>query len=112
MNFQNDSAYMLVVEGCVKGKGADEAWKKEFMANLAKDADSKAHQEAMDVLVTYMKDAVELGMYYDVMRFLIKCMIYEDEAFDYEGLYKEMDKNASLSELLPFAGEYAAAMRK
>lgn len=112
MNFQNDSAYMLIVEGCVKGKGADEVWKKDFMANLMKDADEAAHKEAMKVLITYMKDAVELGMYYDVMRFVIKCMIYEDEAFDYEGFYHEMDKVASLSELLPFAGEYAANMRK
>lgn len=112
MNFQNDSAYMLIVEGCMKGKGADEAWKKDFMANLMKDADEAAHGEAMKVLITYMKDAVEFGMYYDVMRFVIKCMIYEDEAFDYEGLYLEMNKVASLSELLPFAGEYAANMRK
>lgn len=112
MNFQNDSAYMLLVEGCTKGKGMDDAWKKEFMDALSKNAGEKEHEAAMNTLVTYVKNAIEMGMYYDVMRFLIKGKIYNDDSFDYEGLCAIMEKDVVLAELLPFASEYAENMRK
>lgn len=112
MNFQNDSAYMLIAEGCTKGKGMDDAWKKSFMEALALGAEEKAHEEAMKDLIAYLKEAVDYGMYYDVMRFVIKCMIYEDASFDYEGFYEAMKKEPSLAELLPYAAEYADNMRK
>ena len=112
MNFQNDSAYMLMAEGCAKGRGMDDSWKKEFAQALSKEAEEKAHKEAMDILIGYMKDAIDCGMYYDVMRFLIKCMIYEDESFDYEGLYMAMGQEPALDELLPYAAEYAQNMKK
>lgn len=112
MNFQNDSAYMLVVEECAKGQAMKEQEKKDFMAALSFHAEEKAHKEAMDILVKYFKDAVDYGMYYDVMRFVIKCMIYEDEAFDYEGFYQEMKKDGVLSELLAYGSAYAEEMKR
>lgn len=112
MMFHNDSAYSLIMENCMKGKGADGQWKKEFGEALSKNAEEAAHKEAMKTLITYCKDAVEMGMYYDVMRFAIKCMIYEDESFDYEGFYDAMEADVILKELLPFAREYADRMRK
>jgi hypothetical protein len=59
-----------------------------------------------------MRDAIEMGLYYDVMRFLIKCMIYEDGSFDYEGFYAFMDADANMKELLPYAREYAEYLKK
>ncbi|MDO4555082.1 MAG: hypothetical protein Q4B70_08075 [Lachnospiraceae bacterium] len=112
MMFKNDSAYMLVMEGCTKGKGEDIKWQSQFSKDLSKEVSGDAHEQAMKELITYLKDAVSLGMYYDVMRFLIKAMIYEDESFDYEGLYAAVEKEPELKELLPYAKEYADEMRK
>jgi len=112
MMFHNDSAYALIIENCMKGKGAEDSWKKEFMAALSKDAEEEAHKAAMKELMAYMKDAVDMGMYYDVMRFTIKCMIYEDSSFDYEGFYRCMDADPNLKELLPFAAYYAEYLKK
>lgn len=112
MMFYNDSAYSLIVENCMKGKGKDGAWKKEFMEALSKDAPEDAHKEAMNSFMNYMKDAINMGFYYDVMRFAIKCMIYEDESFDYEGFYAAMEADPNLKELLPYAGIYAEHIRK
>lgn len=112
MMFHRDSAYSLIMENCTKGKGMDDTWKKDFMESLSQNAEEEPHKEAMKELMIYMKDAVEMGMYYDVMRFTIKCMIYEDESFDYEGFYQAMEADVILKELLPFAREYADSMRK
>lgn len=111
MMFHRDSAYALIMENCTKGKGQDADWKAQFSENLSKEAEEKAHTAAIQELVTYMKDAVAMGLYYDVMRFTIKCMIYEDESFDYEGFYQAMEAEPTLSELLPFARTYADQMR-
>lgn len=111
MMFHRDSAYALIMENCTKGKGQDADWKAQFSENLSKEAEEKAHTAAIQELVTYMKDAVAMGLYYDVMRFTIKCMIYEDESFDYEGFYQAMETEPTLSELLPFARTYADQMR-
>lgn len=111
MMFHRDSAYALIMENCTKGKGQDADWKAQFSENLSKEAEEKAHTAAIQELVTYMKDAVAMGLYYDVMRFTIKCMIYEDESFDYEGFYQAMEAETTLSELLPFARTYADQMR-
>lgn len=111
MMFHRDSAYALIMENCTKGKGQDADWKAQFSENLSKEAEEKAHTAAIQELVTYMKDAVTMGLYYDVMRFTIKCMIYEDESFDYEGFYQAMEAETTLSELLPFARTYADQMR-
>lgn len=112
MNFQNDSAYMLVVEECAKGKAMTDQEKKEFMAALSAEAEETSHKEAMDTLMAYLKDAVEYGMYYDVMRFVIKCMIYEDTSFDYAGLYEAMKKEEPLAELLEYGAQFAEDMKK
>lgn len=111
MMFHRDSAYALIMENCTKGKGQDAEWKELFSENLSKDAEEKAHTAAIQELITYMKDAVAMGLYYDVMRFTIKCMIYEDESFDYEGFYQAMEAEQTLRELLPFARTYADQMR-
>lgn len=112
MNFQNDSAYMLVMEECAKGRAMTEEEKKAFMAALLAEAEENTHKEAMDTLVTYLADAVEYGMYYDVMRFVIKCMIYEDTSFDYAGFYDAMKEKETLAELLEYGAQYAAEMKK
>lgn len=112
MMFQNDSAYMLVIEGCIKGKGGDKEAQSGLRQALSVDALESVHREAMKEVVLYLADAVELGMYYDVMRFLIKAMIYQDESFDYALLEQMIGQNGSLLELLPYAKEYADAMRK
>lgn len=112
MMFHNDSAYSLIMESCMKGKGADGNWKNEFMTALAKDGEADAHEKAMQQLMKYMKDAIDMGMYYDVMRFTIKCMIYEDESFDYERFYASMEADPIMKELLPFANEYAEMLKK
>ena len=112
MMFHNDSAYALIMENCTKGKGKDDAWKKEFMASLCTDADEDTHKAAMKDLMNYMKDAIDMGMYYDVMRFAIKCMIYEDASFDYEGFYALMEADVNMKELLPYAREYAEYLKK
>lgn len=111
MMFHRDSAYALIMENCTKGKGQDAAWKELFSENLSKEAEEKAHTAAIQELITYMKDAVAMGLYYDVMRFTIKCMIYEDESFDYEGFYRAMEAEPILKDLLPFARTYADQMR-
>lgn len=111
MMFHRDSAYALIMENCTKGKGQDADWKELFSENLSKEAEEKAHTAAIQELITYMKDAVAMGLYYDVMRFTIKCMIYEDESFDYEGFYQAMEAEPTLRELLPFARTYADQMR-
>lgn len=111
MMFHRDSAYALIMENCTKGKGQDAEWKAAFGENLSKQAEEKAHAAAIQELVAYMKDAAAMGLYYDVMRFTIKCMIYEDESFDYEGFYQAMDQEPALRELLPFARTYADQMR-
>lgn len=112
MMFYNDSAHTLIMEGITKGKGQDNSWKKTFTANLSKEAEEAAHKEAMKELMAYMKDAVDMGLYYDVMRFTIKCMIYEDASFDYEAYYEEMEGDAILKELLPYARYYADRLRE
>lgn len=112
MMFYNDSAYSQMMEMCTKGKGQDDSWKKAFVEALSSEAGEKVHKDAMKVLMGCMKDAVEMGLYYDVMRFTIKCMIYEDDSFDCEGFYQEMEADLSLKELLPFAREYAQRMKK
>lgn len=111
MMFHRDSAYALIMENCTKGKGQDADWKELFSENLSKEAEEKAHTAAIQELITYMKDVVAMGLYYDVMRFTIKCMIYEDESFDYEGFYQAMEAEPTLKELLPFARTYADQMR-
>ena len=83
MMFHNDSAYALIMENCTKGKGEDDTWKKAFMKALSKDEEEAVHKAAVKDLMGFIKDAVDMGMYYDVMRFTIKCMIYEDESFDF-----------------------------
>lgn len=110
--FHRDSAYALIMENCTKGKGQKETWKEALTENLSREAEPQMHDTAMHDLVTYLRDAADLGLYYDVMRFTIKCMIYEDESFDYEGFYHAMEKDAVLKELLPFAREYAQQMRQ
>ena len=112
MMFHNDSAYALILDNCMKGKGADESWKKEYMKALSKDAEEGVHKEAMKGLMNYIKDAIDMGMYYDVMRFTIKCMIYEDGSFDYEEFYALMEADVNLKELLPFARVYAGYLKK
>lgn len=112
MMFHNDSAYALIMENCMKGKGADDSWKKEFMKALSKDAEEESHKAAMKDLMNYMKDAVDMGMYYDVMRFAIKCMIYEDESFDYEYFYGLMEGDGALKELLPFVKIYVDYLKR
>lgn len=112
MMFQNDSAYMLVMEGCMKGKGGGANEQREFAMALTKETTGAEHEKAFRDLTVYLKDALELGMYYDVMRFTIKAMIYEDESFDYEEFYQAMERDTKLSELLPYAREYADTMKK
>lgn len=112
MMFQNDSAYMLVMEGCMKGKGGGANEQREFSKALAKETEGTEHEKAMRELIVYLKDALDLGMYYDVMRFTIKAMIYEDESFDYEAFYEAMEKDGNLGGLLPYAREFADSMRK
>jgi hypothetical protein len=112
MMFQNDSAYMLIMEGCMKGMGKTPEEQKEFQSQLAVDAEEKIHGEAMREVVGYLKDAVELGMYYDVMRFTIKAVIYQDESFDYPLFHQMMEADSTLKELLPYAEEYADSMKK
>ena len=112
MMFHNDSAYALIMENCMKGKGKDDVWKKEFMGSLSINADEDTHKAAMKDLMNYMKDAVDMGMYYDVMRFAIKCMIYEDASFDYEGFYAMMEADVNMKELLPYAHHYAEYLKK
>lgn len=112
MMFQNDSAYMLVMEGCMKGKGGGANEQRQLATALAKATEGIEHEKALRELIVYLKDALELGMYYDVMRFTIKAMIYEDESFDYEGFYQAMEKDTKLSNLLPYAREFADAMKK
>lgn len=110
--FQNDSAYMLIMEGCMKGMGKTPEEQKEFQSQLAVNAEEKIHGEAMKEVVGYLKDAVELGMYYDVMRFTIKAVIYQDESFDYPLFHQMMEADSTLKELLPYAEEYADSMKK
>ena len=112
MMFLNDSACALIMEGCTKGKRMDDVWKREFMASLSVTAEEESHKAAMKDLMNYMKDAIEMGMYYDVMRFIIKCMIYEDGSFDYEGFYAFMEADTNMKELLPYAREYAEYLKK
>lgn len=112
MMFHNDSAYALIMENCTKGKGEDDTWKKAFMKALSKEEEEAVHKAAVKDLMGFIKDAVDMGMYYDVMRFTIKCMIYEDESFDYETFYEEMEADLVLKELLPFARIYAEHLRK
>jgi hypothetical protein len=112
MMFQNDSAYMLIMEGCMKGMGKTPEEQKEFQSQLAVNAEEKIHGEAMKEVVGYLKDAVELGMYYDVMRFTIKAVIYQDESFDYPLFHQMMEADSTLKELLPYAEEYADSMKK
>lgn len=112
MMFYNDSAHSQIMEMCTKGKRQDAAWKKSFIEALSVNADEEVHKAAMKDLMSYMKDAVEMGMYYDVMRFTIKCMIYEDESFAYEEFYEKMEADPALKELLPFAREYADRMKQ
>jgi hypothetical protein len=112
MMFQNDSAYMLIMEGCMKGMGKTPEEQKEFQSQLAVDAEEKIHEEAMKEVLGYLKDAVELGMYYDVMRFTIKAVIYQDESFDYPLFRQMMEADSALKELLPYAEEYADSMKK
>lgn len=111
MMFQNDSAYMLIIEGCMKGMGKAQEEQREFQNCLSAAAEGEVHEEAVKAVIAYLKDAVELGMYYDVMRFTIKAIIYQDESFDYPMFYAMMKKDAVLGSLLPYAEEYAASMR-
>lgn len=112
MMFQNDSAYMLIVEGCTKGKGGDEHRQKELQASLAVGAKEPEHSKAMKEIVDFLKDGEELGMYYDVMRFMIKALIYQDESFDCDLFWEMIQKEPALLVLRPYAEEYARTMRK
>lgn len=112
MMFQNDLAFRVVLEGCVKGMGGDARMQQAISASVTVQADEDRKREAMGKLLSYLSDEAALGLYYEAMRFLIKGLLYQDDSFDFGLLEQMAEGQEEVARLMPFAREYVDSIRK